>query len=128
MRKHTVDMLNCLTDPLLMNAFNNVNMAAVAIVTSVAMAKKLKVPKSRFIYCLGGAGTSDSDDCNVKLILVQDACTDGETVWERPNFFQAPSISQSLGAALAASNVKKTDVDLFDFYSSVKCCHAKYSH
>ena len=50
-------------DPLLMNAFNNVNLAAAAIVTSVEVARKLGVPEHKWIYPLGGAGTKDSEHC-----------------------------------------------------------------
>ena len=58
------------TDPLLMNAFNNVNLAASCILTSVAYAKQLGIPESKWIYPLGGAGTQDSDDCKYST-----ACT-----------------------------------------------------
>lgn len=51
-------------DPLLMNAFNNVNLAAACVVTSVEYAKEIGVPESKWIYVLGGAGTRDKD-CKV---------------------------------------------------------------
>ena len=51
------------TDPLLMNAFNTVNLAGACIVTSTTMAEKLGVPESKWVYVLGGAGTRDSYDC-----------------------------------------------------------------
>jgi hypothetical protein len=50
-------------DPLLMNAFNNVNLAGACILTSTDYARELGIPKDRWIYPLGGAGTSDSKDC-----------------------------------------------------------------
>jgi hypothetical protein len=88
------------TDPLLMNAFNTVNLAGAVIVTSTDVARELGVPEDKWIYPLGGAGTSDSDE-----------------FWNRPNFHSAPAISQSIDAALQMSNLKKEDIDLHDFYS-----------
>lgn len=93
-------VLTYLSDPLLMNAFNTVNLASACILTSVSFAKSLNIPPSQWIYPLGGAGTSDSAD-----------------FWRRPNFYTSPSISHSLDAALRISGVSKADVDLFDFYS-----------
>ena len=50
-------------DPLLMNAFNNVNLAAAAVMTSVEVARELGIPENKWIYPLGGAGTKDSEHC-----------------------------------------------------------------
>jgi hypothetical protein len=52
-----------LVDPLLMNAFNNVNLAGAVILTSTDYATELGIPKSQWVYPLGGAGTRDSDKC-----------------------------------------------------------------
>lgn len=52
-----------LVDPLLMNAFNNVNLAGAVILTSTDYATELGIPKSQWVYPLGGAGTKDSDKC-----------------------------------------------------------------
>ncbi|EPE34931.1 Thiolase-like protein [Glarea lozoyensis ATCC 20868] len=90
----------CYPYPLLMNAFNNVNLAAACVLTSVEFARELGIDESRWIYPLGGAGTSDS-----------------ERFWERPNFYESPSISRSLDAGLEAAGLRKDDVDMFDFYS-----------
>ena len=49
--------------PLLMNAFNNVNLGAACILTSTEYAKELGVPENKWIYPLGGAGTQDSENC-----------------------------------------------------------------
>jgi hypothetical protein len=46
-----------------MNAFNTVNLAGAIILTSASYAEELGIPKSKWIYPLGGAGTSDSGDC-----------------------------------------------------------------
>ncbi|KAF2673609.1 hypothetical protein BT63DRAFT_421745 [Microthyrium microscopicum] len=90
----------CFPYPLLMNAFNNVNLAGACIITSTETAEQLEISKDRWIYPLGGAGTRDAYG-----------------FWERPNFYSSPSISQSLDAALKTSNISVNDIDLFDFYS-----------
>lgn len=50
-------------DPLLMNAFNTVNLAAACILTTTEYAKELGIPESKWVYPLGGAGTKDCDEC-----------------------------------------------------------------
>ncbi|KAL1960291.1 hypothetical protein VTO42DRAFT_8251 [Malbranchea cinnamomea] len=90
----------CFPYPLLMNAFNTVNLAVACIVTSAEFARQLDIPEDRWVYPLGGAGTADSED-----------------FWQRPNFFSSPSISQSIDAALQVSGLKKEEIDLYDFYS-----------
>ncbi|KAM0693083.1 hypothetical protein Q7P36_007640 [Cladosporium allicinum] len=90
----------CHPYPLLMNAFNNINLAAACILTSTQFARELGVPEDKWIYPLGGAGTRDSDN-----------------FWERQTFTTSPAISKSLDAALQASGLRKEDIDLFDFYS-----------
>ncbi|KIW07438.1 uncharacterized protein PV09_02278 [Verruconis gallopava] len=90
----------CTPYTLLMNAFNTVNLAGAVVLTSTKHAKELGVPEDRWIYPLGGAGTSDADH-----------------FWERPNFYHAPAISRSIDAALQMSNLSKDDIDLYDFYS-----------
>ncbi|QVM07084.1 hypothetical protein D8B26_001787 [Coccidioides posadasii str. Silveira] len=92
--------LICSPYPLLMNAFNTVNLAAACLITSTEFARKLGVPESRWIYPLAGAGTADSSN-----------------FWERPNFYSSPSISRSLDTALDLSGLQKEDIDIFDFYS-----------
>lgn len=56
-------MLTSMIDPLLMNAFNNVNMAASCIITSVEFARELGVPEEKWIYPLGGAGMREKENC-----------------------------------------------------------------
>ncbi|KAI5468101.1 hypothetical protein BGZ63DRAFT_500188 [Mariannaea sp. PMI_226] len=90
----------CTPYPLLMNAFNSVNLAAACIITSVEHAEHLRIPQDKWIYVLGGAGTSVHDN-----------------VWERPNFHSSPSLEQSIDAALASSQLSAEDIDAFDFYS-----------
>ncbi|KAF2201778.1 hypothetical protein GQ43DRAFT_462919 [Delitschia confertaspora ATCC 74209] len=90
----------CFPYPLLMNAFNTVNLAAACIITTTEYAKELRIPEEKWIYPLGGAGTKDADE-----------------FWLRPNFYTSPSISRSLDAALQVSHLTKSDISLFDFYS-----------
>ncbi|KAE8443424.1 hypothetical protein EG329_001905 [Mollisiaceae sp. DMI_Dod_QoI] len=90
----------CFPYPLLMNAFNNVNLAATCLLTSTEYAKELGIPEERWIYPLGGAGTSDAIN-----------------FWERPNFYSSPAISKSLDEALRVSGLGKEQIDIFDFYS-----------
>jgi hypothetical protein len=56
-------MLADFADPLLMNAFNTVNLAGACLLTSVEYAREIGIPENRWIYPLGGAGTKDSYDC-----------------------------------------------------------------
>ncbi|KUJ06859.1 uncharacterized protein LY89DRAFT_661468 [Mollisia scopiformis] len=90
----------CFPYPLLMNAFNNVNLAATCLLTSTEYAKELGIPEDRWIYPLGGAGTSNAAN-----------------FWERPNFYSSPAISRSLDEALKVSGLAKDEIDVFDFYS-----------
>ena len=48
-----------------MNAFNAVNLAAACIVTSTEYAEKLGIPRDRWVYVLGGAGTHEKDYCEI---------------------------------------------------------------
>jgi hypothetical protein len=50
-----------------MNAFNSINLAGACILTSVDFARELGVPEEKWIYPLGGAGATDSDDCKTHL-------------------------------------------------------------
>ncbi|KAK3670868.1 hypothetical protein LTR78_009312 [Recurvomyces mirabilis] len=90
----------CFPYPLLMNAFNTVNLAAACIVTSTEYARELGIPEEKWIYALGGAGTQDSAE-----------------FWKRPSFWWSPAISRSLDAGLRVSGLQKSDIDLYDFYS-----------
>lgn len=90
----------CYPYPLLMNAFNTVNLAAAVILTSTSVAKRLSIPESRWVYPLGGAGTSDASE-----------------FWHRPNFHTSPSIERSLSTALSVSETSVAELDLIDIYS-----------
>jgi hypothetical protein len=55
-----------MADPLLMNAFNTVNIAGACILTSIEHARQIGIPESKWIYPLGGAGIKDSDNCKAQ--------------------------------------------------------------
>ncbi|KAF2013187.1 hypothetical protein BU24DRAFT_424190 [Aaosphaeria arxii CBS 175.79] len=90
----------CFPYPLLMNAFNTINLAGACILTSTTFARALGIPQNRWVYPLAGAGTKDSDG-----------------FWQRPDFHSSPSISLSIDAALLAAGTAKAEIDLFDIYS-----------
>ncbi|KAF4552954.1 Hypothetical protein D9617_8g049670 [Elsinoe fawcettii] len=90
----------CWPYPLLMNAFNNVNLAAAVVVTSTETARELGIGEDKWIYMRGAAGTSESAE-----------------FWKRTSFHHAPAISESLDAALKVSGLTEKDIDLHDFYS-----------
>lgn len=50
-----------------MNAFNGVNLSAACILTSTEHAQKLGIPKDKWVYVLGGAGTHEKDDCKLEF-------------------------------------------------------------
>lgn len=50
-------------DPLLMNAFNNVNQASACLLTNTDIASELDIPKDLWIYPVAGAGFDDTDEC-----------------------------------------------------------------
>jgi hypothetical protein len=99
-----------------MNAFNNVNLSATCILTSTEYAKELGIPESKWIYPLGGAGSDDSEHCKSSPRPLS-RLANPDLVWDRPNFYYSPSISRSLDAGLAISNLDKNEIDIYDFYS-----------
>ncbi|KAM3558892.1 hypothetical protein ARSEF4850_004385 [Beauveria asiatica] len=101
--------------PLLMNAFNGVNLSAACILTSTEHADKLGIPKDKWVYILGGAGTHEKNNCE-SLYRKLKSPTD-KVVWERPGFASSPAITKSLDSALQVSGLKKEQIDVFDFYS-----------
>ena len=114
-------------DPLLMNAFTNVNLAASCVLTSTIHARELGISESKWIYPLGGAGTQDANNC--KLCPVRNRppfmlTNEFNLVWERPDFHSSPSIARSIDACLEISGLGKEQLDQYDFYSCVKLLHA----
>jgi len=60
-----LNVVDIRSDPLLMNAFNTVNLAAACLLTSTDYARELGIPEDRWIYPLGGAGTQDANNCKL---------------------------------------------------------------
>jgi hypothetical protein len=83
-----------------MNAFNGVNLAAACIITSTEYATELGVPREKWVYITGGAGSNDSQD-----------------FWERKDYHSSPAIEYSIDNALKAAGLAKDEIDCFDFYS-----------
>lgn len=90
----------CAPYPMLMCAFNKVNIAGACIVTSSEKAKELEIDESKWIYVRAGAGTAESEE-----------------FYYRTQYHQSPAICQSIDAAINASEVKREEIDLYDFYS-----------
>ncbi|KAM0244252.1 hypothetical protein ACHAP5_006465 [Fusarium lateritium] len=90
----------CTPYPLLMNAFNGVNLASACIITSVEYATKLGVPRDKWVYVTGGAGSNDSPN-----------------FWERSNYYSSPAIEYSIDKALESAGITKDEIHCFDFYS-----------
>lgn len=90
----------CSPYPLLMNAFNTVNLAAAVILTSAENARELGVPEDKWVYPLGGAGRKERGH-----------------FWERPNFYHSDAISIALDECLSLSGVTLRDIDILDLYS-----------
>lgn len=88
------------SDPLLMNAFNTVNLAAAVLLTSAENARELGVPEDKWIYPLGGAGRKERSH-----------------FWERPNFHHSDAISIALDECVLHSGVRIEDIDVLDLYS-----------
>ncbi|KAF1812767.1 hypothetical protein P152DRAFT_434911 [Eremomyces bilateralis CBS 781.70] len=92
--------LICSPYPLLMNAFNAVNLAGACLLTSTKFATEFGISEDKWIYPLGGAGAEDS-----------------ENFWERLNYYSSPALSNALDAALRVCKLSKDDIEVFDFYS-----------
>lgn len=114
-----LSMLKCSVDPLLMNAFNDVNLAAACIVTSQEFAERVGIPQAKWIFSLGGGRGHDSDDCRPSLAPreVDDSNADCIRVWHRANFHSSPAMDKALNTSLTRSGLQADDIDLFDFYS-----------
>ncbi|GAD94934.1 thiolase [Paecilomyces variotii No. 5] len=90
----------CTPYPLLMNAFNNVNMSSASLLTSTDVAEKLGIPKSHWVYPTGGAGFEESEE-----------------YWLRPTYHTCPSIEKAIDTALQLAGLGKDQIDVLDIYS-----------
>ncbi|TPX36158.1 hypothetical protein SmJEL517_g01650 [Synchytrium microbalum] len=86
--------------PLLMNAFNSVNLAGAVVLTSTEAAKAMGIPESKWVYIYGAAGTQDSG--NILL---------------RPNYIESPALTRALQTTMKVAGVTPSDLDAVDIYS-----------
>lgn len=68
-RKYTNFQVSCY---LVADQVYSVNLAAACILTSVEHARELGISADKFIYPLGGAGTSDSLECETPASILHD--------------------------------------------------------
>jgi acetyl-CoA C-acetyltransferase len=83
-----------------MNAIMDVDQAAGVIMTSVAEARRLGIPESKWIYLLG--------------------CADASDIWfptERVNFYSSPAIKACGDRSLEAAGKRIQNINYFDLYS-----------
>ncbi|KAJ5823879.1 hypothetical protein N7447_006219 [Penicillium robsamsonii] len=90
----------CFPYPLLMNAFNDVNLASACIMTTTECAERMGISRDKWIFPLGGGRAKDSKD-----------------FWNRPNFYSSGAIASALDLCFQSAGLCKDDIDLFDFYS-----------
>ncbi|KAL2699355.1 hypothetical protein AAEP93_009330 [Penicillium crustosum] len=90
----------CFPYPLLMNAFNDVNLAGACILTTTECAVRMGISRDKWIFPLGGGRAEDSKD-----------------FWDRPNFYTSQAIVSALDLCFHSSGLSKDDIELFDFYS-----------
>ena len=85
-------------------AFNEVDMAAAALVTSVGMAKKLGIPEDKWVYVHGTASTEDTSLMSSRAAYHQ-------------------SIQHHVGFKKVLEMARKTvdDISFFDIYSPYPC-------
>lgn len=87
-----------------MNAIIEVDQGAALLLTSVARAKELGVPRDRWVYLWGVADTQDH-----------------WFVTERVNYWSSPAIRVAGREALAMAGWSIGEVDFFDLYSCFPC-------
>ena len=84
----------------LMNPIMGVNQAAAVVLTSTEVAKRLSIPRERWVYLLGGAEALE------KWLLS-----------ERVNYWSSPAIREMSRAALEMAGLSADEIDFFDLYS-----------
>jgi acetyl-CoA C-acetyltransferase len=87
-----------------MNAIMEVDQAAAVIMTSVATAQELGIPRDRWVYLWG--------------------CADAVDIWyfsERRNFHASPALALAGRRVLEMAGLAIDDIDWFDLYSCFPC-------
>lgn len=90
--------------PKYMNAIWNVDLASAIILTNVATAKKLAIPREKWIFVQGVAD-----------------CWDAWHPIDKLNYHTAPGIKIAADQALQQAGVTIDDVEVFDLYSCFPC-------
>lgn len=84
----------------LMNANINVDQSAAVIMTSESAAIKLGIPRSKWVYPMGGADLSN--------------------IWyvsQRPRLHDSPAVTEGARLALEQAGLTLDEIDMFDLYS-----------
>jgi len=84
----------------LMNPIMGVNQAAAVVLMSTKTAKKLSIPRAKWVYLLGGAEVME------KWLLS-----------DRVNYWSSPAIREMSQAALEMAELDIDHIDFFDLYS-----------
>lgn len=87
-----------------MNPSPYVNQAAALILTNTRTARRLSIPRDRWVYLHGGAEAADK-----------------WFVSERVNYYSSPAIEQVVSASLGMAGLSLSDIDFFDLYSCFPC-------
>jgi acetyl-CoA C-acetyltransferase len=94
----------CFPYPKFMNAIMEVDQAAAVIMTSVAAAQELGIPRNRWVYLWG--------------------CADAVDIWyftERLNLYSSPALALAGRRALEMADLTIDDMSWFDLYSCFPC-------
>ena len=94
----------CFPYPKFMNAIMEVDQAAAVIMTSVATAQELGIPRDRWVYLWG--------------------CADAVDTWyfsERLSFHESPALALAGRRVLELAGLTIDDIDWFDLYSCFPC-------
>lgn len=81
-----------------------VNQGAAVIISSLAEARAMGIPEQQLIYLWGGAAANEPDDY---------LC--------RNNYSESPAMDAVLNRTLAITQLKTSDIDLFELYSCFPC-------
>jgi acetyl-CoA C-acetyltransferase len=87
-----------------MNPVPAVNQAAAVLMTDTETARKLAIPRDKWVYIRGGA-----------------EATDKWYISERVNYYSSPLIRFTAKAALKSAGIELPDIDFFDLYSCFPC-------
>jgi len=94
----------CFPYPKFMNAIMEVDQAAAVIMTSVAAAQEMGIPRDRWVYLWG--------------------CADAVDIWyfsDRPNLHASLALTLAGRRALEMARVTIDEIDWFDLYSCFPC-------